>query len=176
MNYSRNTSLLKDIDQDLTKTKIYFNATLTDGNQQALERIDYTSSPIIFSWQNDKNVPVYVTRYLFSYEDNNNTEPASTEMYHSTAFTTKIGAVNSTGTDFEDPYTTLENNMFYSPTVSPKRSYFNDINWAWRQEFLEAPVEIGISRKFGHYIAGDFSIGDYDSDPVGIIEGYYYSD
>ena len=179
MNCSKTNELLSSIDislSDANKTKIYFNATLTDGNQQALDRIDYTSSPIIFEWQNDKGVPVYINHYLFSYEDNNNTEPTSTETYHSTAFTTKVGAVNSAGTDFEEPYATMENNMWYSYTTSPKRSFFSDVNWAWRYDFNIAPIEIGVSRKFGHYIAGDFSIGDYDSNPIGIVEGYYYND
>ena len=176
MNCPRTISLLKNIDSTLDKKKVYFNAFLSDGTQNALSRLDYTSSPKIFSWQNDKDKPVYIHQYLFCYEDNNNTEPTVTETYHSTAFTSKIGAVNSAGTDFEDPYITMVNNLCYTSTNNSKKTYFSDVGWYWRYEFDEAPVEIGISRKFGHYIAGDFTNGDYDSDPIGIIEGYYYAD
>ena len=45
----------------------------------------------------------------------------------------------------------------------------------YRHEFQEAPIEIGISRKFGHHIASNISTADYGDDPVGIVEGYYFT-
>ena len=182
MNYSRNTSLLKSIDlgitanntalTDLNKKKIFFNAFLSDGTQDALDRIDYTSSPIVFSWQNDKGVPVYIHQYIFQYDDSN--EPQTTDMYHSSAFTTKIGAVNSAGTDIEEPYLSMSSNRHFPNTTIPKRTWFGNVGWYWRYDFTDAPIEIGVSRKFGQYIAGDFSGAVYDNDPIGHIEGYYY--
>ena len=69
----------------------------------------------------------------------------------------KKSAVNSAGTDFEAAYTSMENNLHYIYFSTPKRSYTSDFSWAWWYEFLEAPIEIGVSRKFDHYIAGNFS-------------------
>ena len=176
MNCSRNNSLLKKIDATLDKKKIYFQSTLSDGTQNALQRLDYSSSPIIFSWQNDKDVPVYIHKYIFCYEDNNNQEPEVIETYHGTAWSSKIGAVNSDGDDFEEPYIEYKSNLWYTNDIFPKRTNWSDTGWHWRYEFNEAPIEIGVSRKFGHYIAGNFDTTDYDSDPLGIIEGYYYTD
>ena len=197
MNYSRNISLLKSIDlgvtsnklllddintslnniesdvDDLNKTKIYFNAILTDGSNDYLDRIDYTSSPIIFEWQNDKGSPVYIFDYVFAYGES--TEPLRSETYHSPVFTSKIGAVNSAGTDFEDPYMTYASNFYFDYGTNPKKTSTSDTSWCWRYKLEHAPIEIGISRKFGHYIAGNFTSTHYDTDPIGVVQGYYYA-
>ena len=122
-----------------------------------------------------KGVKVYIHKYTFAYKETS--EPTSQELYHSTAWDSKIGALDSAGTDFEAPYKIMKNNMYYVDRYAqtPKRTWPSDIFWNFSIHFDEAPIEIGVSRKFGHYIAGDFSTADYESDPIGYIDGYYYS-
>ena len=69
MNYSKNNSLLKSIDNDLNRKKIIFKARLTDGTNEYLAKSDYSTSPIDFYWQNDKGVPVYIIKYRFMYPE-----------------------------------------------------------------------------------------------------------
>ena len=166
------TNIESDVN-DLNKNKIYFNALMSDGTQDALERLDYTSSPIIFEWQNDKDVPVYIIRYIFQYDESN--EPQTTDMYHSSSFTNKLGVVNSEGADIEEPYMLMESNRQYLNNTNPKRTWFGNVGWFWRYDFIETPIEIGVSGKFGHYISGDFTGAVYDNDPIGHLEGYYYN-
>ena len=192
MNTKKTNETLKNNNQSLTtieglvddiaekidaKTKIIFNAKLTDGSNNYLDRIDYTSAPINFYWQNDKNAKVYIYRYSFAYTEP--AEPQGTQLYHSDAWETKIGALNSDESDFEAPYITKSNNIEYANGVNAnhaKMSWTSDPGWVFRHDFNEAPIEIGITRKFAHYIEGDFSSPEiYDTDPVGIIEGYYYT-
>ena len=179
MNYSRNISLLKSMDigiTELNKKKIFFNARLTDGTNEYLDRDDYSNSPIDFYWQNDKGVPVYVANYRFMYVEGS--EPTAGELYHSTSFTSKIGAINSTGDDYEAPYITIKDNKDYYRTGQPndaKQLWTSNAGMVFESDFSLAPIEIGVSRKFGHHIQANIDTSDYDSDPVGIIEGYYYA-
>ena len=173
MNLSQNLTLLKNIDASLNKKKIYFNALLSDGSQNALDRLDYSSSPKIFNWQNDKGVPVYIYQYIFQYDDS--TEPNTSDMYHSGSFTNKIGKVNSAGTDIEEPCLSMTSNRHFTHTTNAKRTWFSNTGWYWRYDFSDAPMEIGVSGKFGQYIDGDLSNGNYDNDPIGHLQGYYYA-
>lgn len=178
MNYSKNISLLKSIDNDLNRKKIIFNARLTDGTNEYLPRADYFTSPIDFYWQNDKDVPVYIVKYRFIYVEAS--EPGPTEMYHTIGnYTSNIGAMNEAGDDYEAPYITIEDNRDYYNPVQPnynKQSWTNSAGWCFEKDFSHAPIEIGVSRKFGHHIPIDIDTGDYDTDPIGIIDGYYYTD
>lgn len=171
---------LSNIETDvntLANKKIIFNGKLSDvASNLYLARNDYTSSPIIFSWTNPESVPVYIYKYSFSYTEGS--EPTSSQLYHGTTYTTKIGLVNTAGTDFEAPYMSYSNNRDHYKSGNSnesKRQWTSDQGWSFEYDFSEAPIEIGVSGKFGHYIAGDFSTSSYDSDPVGNIEGYYYS-
>ena len=175
--------MLKHIDSDvdtireeLFKSKIFFNAKLSVGVNDYLPKADYASSPIIFSWQNDKGTPVHICDYRFIYPESN--EPTQNQLYHSTAWECKIGAVNSAGTDFEAPYITIDdnrNNLHDNNPNAPKQQWVSNTTWVFDYHFDAAPIEIGISRKFGHYIAADIDTSSYDDDPIGIIDGYYYS-
>ena len=165
-----------DVDT-LAKTKIVFNARLTDGTNEYLDRLDYSGvgNAIDFYWQNDKGTPVYITQYKFCYQEA--TEPTMQQLYHSTAWDSKIGAMNSAGTDYEAPYITVKDNIDYfyiDNTNDTKKQWVSNIGWVFPTFLENTPIEIGISRKFGHHINANMSI-TYDSDPVGIIEGYYYS-
>ena len=153
--------------------KKIFSAYLTDGTNEYLATSNYTSSPIDFSWQNTFDKPVYITRYDFSYPFGS--EPTSYELYHDTAFTTKIGAMNDDGDDYENNYITVKSNISQPYTDGLKRTFFTNVGWTWHYRFndISSPIEIGISKKFGHHIAGDFS-SNYDDNPVGVIHGYYY--
>ena len=193
MNLSQNITLLKNIDNALStnlsgiktdvdtlaKQKIIFNARLTDGTNEYLARADYDTSPINFYWQNDKGTSVYITNYRFCYTESS--EPTSQQLYHSTGWDSKIGALNSAETDYEAPYVTVKDNMNYvyqrNPNAS-KQQWVSNTTWVYQQDFDTAPIEIGVSRKFGHYIAANIDTSFtslYDTDPVGIIEGYYYA-
>lgn len=159
------------------KTKIIFNSKLTDGTNDYLDKMDYSNSPIHFRWQNDKNATAYIYKYTFGYTEPS--EPSASQLYHSTAWETKIGAMNIGVSDYEAPYITKETNVDYYNDNNPNHSkmqWTSDPGWVFRHDFLEAPISIGISRTFGHYIATDFSSPEiYDTNPVGIIEGYYYA-
>ena len=171
--------LVDDIATDIAdqvKTKIVFNAKLTDGTNNYLDRIDYTSAPINFSWQNDKGSKVYIYKYSFAYTEP--AEPTSGQLYHSDAWETKIGALNTAETDYEAPYITKSNNRDYYQDHNPnhaKMSWTSDTGFVFVNDFTNAPIEIGVSRKFGHYIAGDFSSTEiYDTNPVGTVTGFYF--
>lgn len=177
MNYSKSISLLKSIDNDLNKQKIIFKDRLTDGTNEYLAKANYSSSPIDFYWQNDKDVPVYIVKYKFMYQETN--EPTLTELYHSTAFDSNIGALNVAGDDYEAPYITVKDNLDYYNPIQPnfnKQQWTSNPGWCFENDFSYAPIEIGVSRKFGHHIAANINTTEYDTDPVGIIEGYYYTD
>ena len=172
-----NVSEIKTDVDTLAKTKVIFNARLTDGTNDYLARSDYSGGNALdFYWQNDKNTPVYIYKYVFTYEENS--EPTHDQLYHSTAWDCKIGALNSGETDYEAPYITLKDNHDYMTNISagaPKNSWVSNTCFVFQKNFNEAPIEIGISRKFGHYINGDFDDTNlYDSNPVGIIEGFYF--
>lgn len=170
------TSIKNDSSEINKQNRIAFNAKLTDNTNNYLDRLDYSSSPIIFNWQNDKGVPVFINKYRFTYTESN--EPTPSQLYHSTAWDSKIGALNSSGTDFEAPYVTVhDNSSYYSLKNSnaPKQQWVSSSAWLFENDFSDAPIEIGVSRKFGHYIAADLTTTSYDSDPIGRIEGYYYS-
>ena len=174
MNYSKNISLLKSIDNDLNRNKIIFKGRLTDGTNEYLAKANYSSSPIDFYWQNDKDVPVYVVKYKFMYQETN--EPTLTQLYHSTAFDSNIGAMNIVGDDYEAPYITIKDNLDQYDPIQPnfgKQTWTSNPGWCFECDFSVAPIEIGVSRKFGHHIAGNINTTDYDTDPVGIIEGFY---
>ena len=176
MNHLRSCSLLKDIHSELSKKKIIFRARLTDGTNEYLPRADYSSSPIDFYWQNDKGVPVYVVKYRFIYNDSS--EPTAQELYHSTAFDSHIGAMNIDGDDYEAPYITVKSNCDYFSEQQPNNGkclWVSPQGLLYTSSFEYAPIEIGINRKFGHHIAANINTSDYDTDPIGIIEGYYYA-
>ena len=175
MNSSRNASLLKSIDNNLNRKKIIFNARLTDGTNEYLPRADYSTSPIDFYWQNDKGVPVYIINYKFVYNDSS--EPTAQQLYHSTAFDSNIGAMNSDGDDYEAPYITVKDNRDYfseENVNNAKCLWVSPQGLFYQSNFDYAPIEIGVNRKFGHHIEADINTSDYDTDPVGIIQGYYY--
>ena len=170
-------SIKSDVDT-LAKTKVIFNARLTDGTNNYLARTDYSGgSAIDFYWQNDKGVPVYIYKYCFTYPQGSG-EPGQGNLYHSTAWDSKIGALNSDEDDYEAPYITVSDNKDYFQNKSSggvKQTWVTTTNYIYQKDFIEAPIEIGISRKFAHYINGNIDTTNYGAGPVGIIEGYYYS-
>ena len=177
MNYSKVNESLKNINTTLNKKKIIFKARLTDGTNEYLEKANYSSSPIDFYWENDKGVPVYIIKYRFMYQETN--EPTLTQLYHGTAFDSNIGAMNVAGDDYEEPYITVKDNLDYYDTIQPnfgKQTWTSNPGWCFEQDFSHAPIEIGVSRRFGHHIAGNINTTDYDTDPIGIVDGYYYTD
>ena len=175
MNLSKDTSLLKSIDTSLKKTKIIFNARLTDGTNEYFEKADYTSSPFYFYWQNDKGTTVYITNYKICYTETS--EPTALNLYHVGAWDSKIGLINSDETDIEAPYITVKDNLDYYAEYNPnetKKQWTANAGWCYPHNFSEAPMEIGVSRKFGQYIAGNFNISEIVAPPRGILQGYYY--
>ena len=173
-----NTSV-NNIEDELLKKKIIFNARLTDGTNNYLAKANYTSGGVgvkNFYWSNDKGATAYIYQYRFIYP--NDTEPDSDELYHSTGWESKIGAMNSAGTDYETPFITVNDNkdyMFGLNGGGEKQTWTSDSVYVYRCDFDEAPIEIGVSRRFGHYIDADMSTTDYDANPIGIVSGYYYS-
>ena len=174
INTSINT-IKTDVDT-LAKKKIIFNARLTDGTNNYLAKADYSSSPINFYWENDKGTPVYICKYRFIYTET--TEPTASQLYHSTAWESKIGAMNSAGNDYIAPYITVNDNKDYLTLLGgnngAKKQWVSDDGWVYTNDFSEAPIEIGVSRKFGHLIKRNINTSFYDTDPVGIVDGYYY--
>lgn len=173
MNSNKTNQIIKSL--DVNKKKIIFNARLTDGTNEYLARDDYSSSPIDFYWENDKGVVVYIVRYRFIYTESS--EPTPEELYHSTAFDSKIGAMNSAGDDYEAPYITVKDNKDYFSHIQPntsKQTWTTPQGLIYTSDFSNAPIEIGVSRKFGHHISANINTTDYDDDPIGIIEGFYY--
>ena len=171
-------SALVDIGTTLAPQKVIFSGYLTDGTNEYLPRSDYTSTPLIFYWQNPYDKPVYIQRYNFRYQE---AQESSTldDLYHSPAFTTKIGLVNDTGDDFDSNYITYKQNLeMIDFTTSSKRTYTSSNYYVYDYIFPEnngTVIEIGVSKKFGHLIASDFQAGQgYDNDPLGIVYGYYY--
>ena len=165
---------LVDIGVTLGTKKVIFNGKLSESGNEYLTRTDYTSSPVYFAWQNPYDKPVYIYDYQFTYREVD--EPSPVEMYHSTSWETKIGAMNQAETDIESPFVSYETNMeqFNNNGVnSTKLTCFTPIGWAFSYNFKEAPIEIGVSRKFGHYIAGDINTNTYETHPRGVIHGYY---
>ena len=175
-NIESDVSAIKTDVDTLAKKKIVFNARLSDGSNNYLPRSNYSGSPIDFSWSNGKGSPVYIYQYRFIYPSAN--EPDSDELYHSTAVASNVGAMNSAGDDYEAPYITVNDNKDYMRGYNGggrKETWVTDNCFIYRHEFQEAPIEIGISRKFGHHITSNMSTGDYGGDPIGIIDGYYYT-
>ena len=177
MNSSQNINILKNIQNNQKENRIIFYDKLSDtSSNRYLARIDYTSSPIIFNWENPYNVPVYIFKYTFAYTESS--EPTSSQLYHGTTYTAKIGRVDSTNTDFEVPYISIDNNRDHyeqGNSNETKKQWTSDPGWCYEYNFKEAPIKILPGRRFGHYIAGDFSTTSYDSNPIGNIEGYYYN-
>ena len=168
------TNIKTDVDT-LAKTKVIFNARLTDGSNNYLAKADYSSSPIDFYWSNDRGSTVYIYKYIFTYPEGN--EPTESQLYHSTAWASKIGALNSAETDYEAPYITINDNKDYFQNKSSggvKQTWVSNQCFVFQKDFNDAPIEIGISRKFGHYINANINTNSYDEPPVGIIEGYYF--
>ena len=175
---SSDVSAIKTDVDTLAKKKIIFNAKLSDGSNNHLTRSDYSGGNAInFSWQNDKGTQVYIYKYRFTYPEVSG-EPGQGNLYHSTAWESKIGALNSGETDYEAPYITVNNNKDYfyaGHNNRTKQQWITTTNYVFQNDFNEAPIEIGISRKFGHYINGNIDTGNYGAPPLGIIDGYYYS-
>ena len=176
---SNNISQIKTDVDTLAKTKVIFNARLTDGTNNYLARSNYSGGNAIdFYWRNDKNTPVYIYKYCFTYPEGSSGEPTESELYHSTAWDSKIGALNTDETDYEAPYITVSDNKDYFQNKSSggvKQSWATNTTYIFQKDLNEAPIEIGISRKFGHYINGNIDTTNYGGNPVGLIEGYYYS-
>ena len=176
MNSNKTNQIIKNM--NVNKNKIYFTAKLKNGVNEYLPKGDYsTSPPTAISWQNDKNVPVYITKYKFIYP--HSTEPHYSQMYHSTAFTTKIGIIQDLlFYTFEEPYIEMTSNLDYLTNDGnpnePKKSWATDQCWCFSNDFTEAPIKLESEQRFGHYIAGDFSSENIGANPIGIIEGYYY--
>ena len=176
MNIRQNTSLLRSINNNVSQNKVFFTAKLTNGTYEYLPQLDYSSTPIVFYWDNNKDNPVYITKYRFMYQ--HDSEPTYTEMYHGTAFTTKIGLIENTlNNTFEAPYIELSSNLEFTTrdhnSNEPKKSWLTDTCWCFTYDFKDAPMKIDNDRRFGHYIANDFTGESYGSNPIGIVEGYY---
>ena len=173
---------LVDIGVSLNNTapenRVFISGRLTDGTNEYLDTIDYTSSPINFSWTNTFDKPVYIDHYRVSYKNSDQTEPQHAQLYHSTAWDMKIGKMNDTGDDYlTHSHLLQKNNLDYVRGYfnNPKQTIYQDNHtYNWEYDFSKAPIEIGVSKKFGQYIAGDFSDADiYTTAPVGLIRGYY---
>ena len=170
------SAIKTDVDT-LAKTKVIFNARLTDGSSTTFTRSDYSDSGLgatDFYWQNDKGTQVYITRYRYVYADTS--EPTSSQLYHGDSFTSKIGALNSAETDYEAPYITVTNNKNFMYPITAggvKQTWISDQCFVFQNDFIDAPIEIGVSRKFGHYM--NHNMSGYDGDPIGIVDGYYFS-
>ena len=177
MNSSQTLSVLKNIETNQRENRFIFHDKLLDGSSNRyLDRLDYTSLPIIFYWENPYSGPVYIFKYTFAYTQS--AEPTSSQLYHGTTYTTNIGTVDSTETAFEVPYISLDNNRDHyeqGNSNETKKQWTSDQGWCYEYDFTEAPIKILPGRRFGHYIAGDFSTGSYSSNPIGNIEGYYYN-
>ena len=180
MNNSQTIAQLKDIKTEmnnLVKNKIIFNARLTDGTNNFLDKADYSGGNAIdFYWQNDKGTPAYITKYRFIYPEAN--EPTESQLYHSSSWSCNIGAMNSAEDGYEAPFVTINDNKDYICAGNPNASkiqWVSNISFVFENDFRHAPIEIGISRKFGHYINANINTTDYDADPIGIIDGFYYS-
>ena len=169
-----NVSAIKTDVDTLAKKKIIFNARLTDGTNNYLAKADYSSGNAIdFYWSNNLGSTAYIYKYVFTYPEAQ--EPTETELYHSTAWDSKIGALNSSETDYEAPYIIVSDNKDYFQNKSSggvKQTWVSNQCFVFQKEFHEAPIEIGISRKFSHHINANINTADYDDNPVGIIEGY----
>ena len=165
---------LDNIESDMTGTnkqgRIFFHSLLEYDGNNYLNKADYTSSPITGFYHNTSANTQYITQFHFSYEHSSN-EPTGAEMYHSTAFATKIGKANPSNV-FEAPFMTLNNN-YEQADENQKNSQYNPQVYDWNYNFEENPIELGVTSKFAHYIAGDFSGADYGSNPVGYVRGYY---
>ena len=175
-NIETDVSEIKTDVDTLSKTKIMFNARLTDGSNNYLAKADYSGgNGIDFYWSNNLGSTAYINKYVFTYPEAQ--EPTETELYHSTSWESKIGALNSGETDYEAPYITVNDNKDYFQNKSSggvKQTWVSNQCFVFQKDFNEAPIEIGVSRKFGHYINANINTADYDDNPVGIIEGYYY--
>ena len=180
MNLRQHTSLLRSIHNnvaDLNGTKIYFKAKLTDGTNPYLPKANYLHNSTIFYWQNDKGSPVYITKYRFIYQ--NSTEPTNSQLYHSASYTSKIGLVTSDNADFEAPYMEVNNSLDYmnndGNSNEPKKQWANNTSWCYPHLFDIAPIKVNNGRRFGHLIETNFDDEAYGTDPIGIVEGYYYA-
>ena len=169
---------LVDIGVTLRKeeNKKIFSAYLMDGSNAYLTRDDYTGgNEEFFAWTNNLGKTAYITRYDFVYIASPN--PAPTDLYHSSSFTTRIGLLNESGDEFDENYIQYKQNVEYPQSNGLKRTLFSPTAWTWHYRFNEisTPIPIEASRQFGHHINGDFQSSEgYDSDPIGIIYGYYY--
>ena len=118
---------------------------------------------------------MYIYKYSFAYPEDN--EPTETQLYHGTAWSSNIGALNSAEDGYEAPYITVNDNKDYFQSKSSggvKQTWTSNTTYVFQENFNEAPIEIGISRKFSHYINANINTNSYDDNPVGIIEGFYY--
>ena len=173
---SNNISLIKTDVDTLAKTKIIFNARLTDGTNDYLNIANYSGGNAInFYWSNNLGSTAYIYKYVFVYPETG--EPTQSQLYHFTAWDSNIGALNQSETAYEAPYIVVSDNKDYMSNISagaPKNTWATNNCFVFQKDFHECPIEIGISRKFGHYINANITSLSSD-DPIGIIEGYYYS-
>ena len=190
MNLSKNQYLLQKIDTNielikedivnigitLNRDPIYFQETLDYGGNKYLNRQDYTSTPIVGTWENNFDNKAYITEFTFTYPSDPSNEPASTEMYHSTSFITKIGRYDGTGVSgFSSPYFEMSSNAEQLSFANSRNNNFSDSPIYYRHSYVEAPIVVDIGVSFGHLIQGDFSNTlHYLGNPVGTIKGYTY--
>jgi len=164
---------LVDIGITLSKdeNKIWFHSRLDYNGNEYLLRDDYTSTPVTGYYENATSKPQYITDYHFVYESVS--EPNSAETYHSPAFDGKIGKMTSNN-DFIEPYLSYQSNRDMAECMI-KQEGFEDITYIWKYDFSDAPIELGVSQRFGHLINGDMSSTYYDSWIYTYVHGYYYN-
>ena len=151
-------------------TKIFFQEPLNYNGNDYLHWTDYTSNPVLGYYRNELSKPIYITEFNFTYEEASEPD-VSGDTYHSPAFDCKIGKVDNSDT-FVAPSITIRNNRDQTNNMIKYDSY-NPIAYCWKYDFSDAPIELGVSGRFGHYIEGDFSSTYYDSFQYGKIKGYY---
>ena len=190
MNLSQSITLLKQIDVSLSEMesdiadigvslateKFYFQRRLDYAGNDSLARVDYTSSPIVGTVVNDTNNKMYITEFTFTYPMDTANEPASTQLYNSTSFTTKIGRYEGGGVSgFTNPYFEMTTNAEQLGFANARNNNFSDSPMYYRHSYVEAPMLIPVGVSFGHLIHGDFSnTAHYLGNPVGTAKGYYY--
>ena len=168
-------SELVDIGITLTElnksNKMWFKQRLDYDGTDYIGYTDYSSSAITGYYENSSNQKQYITEFNFAYEENSDPD-VSGDTYHSPKFTTKIGKMNNSNV-FETPYMTIQDNRDQGINMT-KMSGFNPNAFNWKHDFSEAPIELGVTERFGHYINGNFTNTYYDSWCVGNVIGYYY--
>ena len=169
-------SIVTDIGVSMATEKFYFQRTLDYAGNNSLARLDYTSSPIVGTVVNDTDNKMYITEFTFTYPSDPANEPTSTQLYHSTSFTTKIGRYVGGGVSgFRNPYFEMTSNAEQLGFANARNNNFSDSPIYYRHAYTNAPILIPIGVSFGHLIQGDFSdTTKYLGDATATVKGYYY--